>query len=81
MLNVTVAAKFLTHAKIKYMELWLTNFLSLGLMYVKKFTSFCQVLKRRTQKKTGSFFLPHCEAIWEKGCFTQHLNIFEDWEF
>jgi len=26
-------------------------------MYVKKITSFCQVLKRCTQKKTGSFFL------------------------
>ena len=25
-------------------------------MYVKKFTSFCQVLKRCTQKKIGSFF-------------------------
>ena len=24
-------------------------------MYVKKFTSFCQVLKRCTRKKTGSF--------------------------
>jgi len=27
-------------------------------MYVKKFTSFSQVLKRWTQKKIGSFFLP-----------------------
>ena len=25
----------------------------------KKFTSFCQALKRCTQKKTGSFLLPH----------------------
>ena len=28
-------------------------------MYVKKFTSLCEALKRCTQKKTGSFFLPH----------------------
>jgi len=25
-------------------------------LYVKKFTGFCQVLKRRAQKKIGSFF-------------------------
>ena len=28
-------------------------------MYVKKSTSFCQVLFRCTQSKIGSFFLPH----------------------
>ena len=28
-------------------------------MYVKKITSFCQVLKRYTQEKIGSFFLSH----------------------
>ena len=28
-------------------------------MYVKKFTRFCQGLKRYTEKKIGSFFLPH----------------------
>jgi len=28
-------------------------------MYGKKFASFCQVLKRCTQKKIGSFILPH----------------------
>jgi len=36
MFNVTVAAKFLTRAKIKCMELYLIDLLSLGLMYVKK---------------------------------------------
>jgi len=30
-----------------------------SLMYVKKITSFCQALKRCTQKKIVSFFLPH----------------------
>jgi len=59
MFNVTVAAKFSTHAKIKYTELYLIDLLSLGLMCVKKITRFCQVLKRHTQKKIGSFFLPH----------------------
>ena len=54
MFNVTVAAKFLTHAKIKYMELQLI----LSLMCVDKFTAFCHVLKRCTQKRIGSFFLP-----------------------
>ena len=29
-------------------------------MYVKKITSFCKAIKRCTQKKIGSFFLPHC---------------------
>jgi len=32
--------------------------LSLGLMYVKQFTSFCRALKRCAQKKIGSMFLP-----------------------
>ena len=51
MFNVTVAAKFSTQAKIKY-----TDLLSLGLMYVKKFTSFYQGLKRCTQKNLVPFF-------------------------
>jgi len=46
---------------------------------VKKFTSFCPVLKRCTQKKIGSFFLPHgvyfqikyTEAILSKGARKQ----------
>ena len=36
MFNVTVAAKFLTRAKMKCMELYLIDLLFLGLMYVKK---------------------------------------------
>jgi len=31
----------------------------LSLLYVEKFTSFCQVLKKMHKKKIGSFFLPH----------------------
>ena len=41
MFNVTVTAKFLTHAKIKYTE----SSLILSLMYVKKFISFCHILE------------------------------------
>jgi len=51
MFNVTVAAKFSTHAKIKYTELSLIYLLSLGLMYMKKITSFCQVLKKVAHKR------------------------------
>jgi len=31
----------------------------------EKLSKFCQVLKRCTQKKTGSFFLPHGVFAWE----------------
>jgi len=34
------------------------DLLSLGLIYVKQFTSFCRALKRCAQKKIGSIFLP-----------------------
>ena len=55
MFNVT--AKYLTHAKIKYTELWLSDLLFLGLLYVKKFTSFCQVLnKMHTKENWFPFF-------------------------
>jgi len=57
MFNVT--AKYLTHAKIKYTELWLSDLLFSGLLYVKKFTSFCQVLKEMHTKENWFFFLPH----------------------
>jgi len=71
MFNVTVAAKFSTHAKIKYTELYLIGLLSLGLMYVKKFVSFCRVLKRCAQKKIGSFLLPHgASAMSPTRCIT-----------
>jgi len=41
-------------------------------MYVKKITSFCQVLKRCTQKKIGSFFQPHGVVclLWTRGLRT-----------
>jgi len=61
MFNFTVAAKFLTHAKIKYAELYLTNLLSSVLMYVKKIHQYLSSIKFRcTQKKIGSFF---CLAV------------------
>jgi len=56
MFNVAVAAKFSTQAKIKYTELQLTDLLSLGLTYAKKFTSFCQVLKDSSKRKSVPFF-------------------------
>ena len=37
----------------------LTNLLSSGLKYVKKVTSFCQVLKKMKEKENWFFFLPH----------------------
>ena len=41
-------------------------------MYVKKITSFCQVLKKCTQKKIGSFFQPHGVVclLWTRGLRT-----------
>ena len=43
MFNVTVAAKFSTHAKIKYTQLQLV---SSGLMYVKKIHQFLSNIKK-----------------------------------
>ena len=57
MFTVTVTAKFLTHAK-KLNTVYRTvayNFLNV----CEKFTSLCQLLKRCTQKKTGSFIQLH----------------------
>jgi len=45
------------HAKTKCTELYLIS----SLMYVEKFTSFCQ--EKCPQKKIGSFFLPHSAVI------------------
>jgi len=56
MFTVTVTAKFITHAKIKYTELYLIDPLSLGQMCVKKFTSFYQVLKTMLPKEIGFFY-------------------------
>ena len=57
MFNVTVAAKFSTHAKIKYTQLQLV---SSGLMYVKKIHQFLSNIKKRwIRRKIGSRFLPH----------------------
>jgi len=48
--------KFSAHAKIKHTVLYLIDLLSLGLMYVKNFTSFCQVLKKMHAKENWFFF-------------------------
>ena len=40
MFHVTAAAKFSTHAKIKYTKLYLTDLISFGLMCVKKIHQF-----------------------------------------
>ena len=56
---MSVAAKFLMHAKVKYRELYLIS--TLGLMYVKKFTNFCQVLKKiHAQENWLPFFCLTC---------------------
>jgi len=46
------------HGKIEYTELWLI----LPLMYVKKFTSFCQVLKKMHTKE--NWFLSFCLTVY-----------------
>ena len=38
-------------------------------MYVRKFTSLCQVLKRCTQKKSGSFFASRCRNGKERNLY------------
>jgi len=63
------------HAKIKYTELSLI----LSLTYVKKFTRFCQVIKKCTQKKTGSFFLlhsVHTDLYWVIADVGEHWRLF-----
>jgi len=48
-------ATLLTYAKIKYTKMYLI----ITVMYVKKITSFCQVLKKMHAKENWFFFLPH----------------------
>jgi len=74
MFNVTVAAEFSVHAKTKYTELYLIDKLFLGLMYAKKITRLCQVVKRCTQKKIGFFLLPHGvqDTVRLAACSDQH---------
>jgi len=49
--------KFLTHAKIKYIhEIVAYTFLDVG---EKNHMFLSSIKKRRTQKKIGSFFVPH----------------------
>jgi len=52
--NVTVAAKFLTHAEIKYTKLQLADLLSLGLMFVKN--SPLSILKVMRAKENSFLF-------------------------
>ena len=52
MFNVTVAAKFSTHAKIKYTQLQLV---SSGLMYVKKIHQFLSNIKKTMDTKENWF--------------------------
>jgi len=56
MFNVTVAAEFSVHAKTKYTELYLIDKLFLGLMYAKKITRFCQVVKKMHTKENWFLF-------------------------
>jgi len=59
MFNVTVTAKFLTHAEIKQTTLQLI----LSSKYVQKFTISWQVLKRCIQMNIGSFPVPYVLVI------------------
>jgi len=60
MFHVTAAAKFSTHAKIKYTKLYLTDLISFGLMCVKKIHQFLSSTKQDVHKrKMVPFFLPH----------------------
>jgi len=56
MFYVTVAAKFSTHAKIKYTELKLMDLLSLGLMCVKKIHHFLSGIKNMRTKENWFLF-------------------------
>jgi len=47
-----------------------------SLMHAKKFTSFCQVLKRCAQKTIGSFFLPYGVRVCNEYVMSVHCNVF-----
>jgi len=51
-----VAAKFSRNAKIKYTKFYLIDLHSSGLMCVKIFISFCQVLKKMHTKENWFLF-------------------------
>jgi len=63
MFNVTVAAKFSTHAKIKYTELYLIDLLSLGVTYVKKIHQFPSSTKKMYAKENWFLF---CLTVYFK---------------
>jgi len=72
MFNVTVAAEFPVHAKTKYTELYLIDKLFLGLMYAKKITRFCQVVKKDAHKrKLVSFY---CLTVYRTLYDGQHVG-------
>jgi len=56
MFNVIVAAKFLTHAKIKYTELLLIVLLFLGLVYAKKIHQSLSCTKKMHRKENRFLF-------------------------
>jgi len=56
MFNVAVAAKFSTHARIKYTELYLIDLLSLGLMYVEKIHQFLSSTEKMHTKENWFLF-------------------------
>jgi len=56
------------------MELLLIRLLSLGLMYVKKFTSFCPVLKKIHAKE--NWFLFFCITVYICGLLCKETHYF-----
>jgi len=57
MFNATVAAKFLTHAKIKYTD---SSLLFLGLMFVKKYQFLSSIKRDAHKRRSVPFFASLC---------------------
>ena len=68
MFSVTVAAKFSTHAKIKYTELYLIDLLSLGLVNVNKIHQFLTGGPTKKMHARENWFLSFGLAVFTTIC-------------
>jgi len=75
MFNVTVAAKFSMHAKIKYMELYLIDLLSLGLMYVKKNQQFLRSTGTKMHTKENWFRFSASRCMLNSASFDRTADL------
>jgi len=73
MFNVIVAAKFLTHAKIKYTELLLIVLLFLGLVYAKKIHQSLSCTKKMHRKENR--FLFFCLTVYPNELYTSAVPV------